>query len=98
MIDGEPKEKTPIVSTRLRQTDKRLLRKIQSKSNTISNHEKSKIINERDLFIEKSIEGNESSTIKQAQAVYRNKNGQFTSPPDASKSKKIVRICQQSGV
>ena len=50
----------------------------------------------RDLFIEKSIEGNGSSTNKQAQAVYRNKNGQFTSSPDASTSKKTVRICESS--
>jgi histone-lysine N-methyltransferase SUV420H len=66
-----------IVPTRLRLTDKRLLRKIHSTNSIIPQSEK-----------KKSTEGSSSSGTKQSQIIYRNKNGQFTSPPDGSKSGK----------
>ncbi|CAF1335678.1 unnamed protein product [Adineta steineri] len=65
----------PIVSTRLRQTDKRLLRKIHP-TNVVSSTQEKK----------KSTDGTNTSTTKPTTVVYRNKNGQFASPPDGSKS------------
>jgi hypothetical protein len=87
-----------IVPTRLRLTDKRLLRKIHSTNSIIPQSEKSRNFHWRincvilEYIAEKSTEGSNSSGTKQSQIIYRNKNGQFTSPPDGSKSGKTVNI------
>lgn len=88
-----------IVSTRLRQTNKRLLRKIQSSNKIIPTQDRStsKAREEQEIsiccfFLEKSVEGNGTINTKQSQVVYRNKNGQFTSPPDGSKFNTTVDI------
>ncbi|CAF1164625.1 unnamed protein product [Rotaria sordida] len=64
-----------IISTRLRQTDKRLLRKTHSTNNIIEKQEKKKTNEETATTVSKS------PTV-----VYRNKNGQFASSPNGSKS------------
>ena len=49
----------------------------------------------RGFFAEKSTEGSNSSSPKQPQTIYRNKSGQFTSPPDGSKPTKTVNISRR---
>ncbi|CAF4323823.1 unnamed protein product [Rotaria socialis] len=63
-----------IIHTRLRQTDKRLLRKIQSVDSMIPKQEK-----------KKSDEEMNTTVSKQPTVVYRNKNGQFAPSPSGSK-------------
>ncbi|CAF1077893.1 unnamed protein product [Rotaria magnacalcarata] len=63
-----------IIHTRLRQTDKRLLRKIQSANNIIPIQEK-----------KKNDEGMNTTISKQPTVVYRNTNGQFAPSPSGSK-------------
>ncbi|CAF1617624.1 unnamed protein product [Adineta ricciae] len=71
------KDDNAIISTRLRQTDKRLLRKTCPMNNTIQNREK-----------KKSTDESSGTVTKRPQVLYRNKNGQFASPPDGSNSTK----------
>ncbi|CAF2403577.1 unnamed protein product [Rotaria sp. Silwood2] len=66
-----------VISTRLRQTDKRLLRKIHSANSIIQKQEKQTTIEETNTI-----------DSKQSQVIFRNKNGQFASPPNGSKSTK----------
>ena len=96
------KDDNAIISTRLRQTDKRLLRKIYPMNNTIRNREKSTrlaIVEQNslslELILEKSTDESSGSMTKRSQVLYRNKNGQFTSPPDRSKSTKVDRNIQE---
>ncbi len=82
-----------IVSTRLRQTDKRLLRRIHSANSIIPIQEKSShFFIKNKNSIRESTEGMNPSSNKQPQIIFRNKNGQFASPPDGSKSTKTVKI------
>ncbi|CAF3412187.1 unnamed protein product [Rotaria sp. Silwood1] len=64
-----------IIPTRLRQTDKRLLRKIHSANNIIQKPEK-KTTNEE----------TNTTVSKQSPVIYRNKNGQFAPSPNGPKS------------
>jgi hypothetical protein len=44
------------------------------------------------FILEKSTQGTNTSGTKQPQIIYRNKNGQFASPPERSKSINTVKI------
>ncbi|UJR20761.1 hypothetical protein I4U23_023879 [Adineta vaga] len=86
-LDGQPTHNDPIVSTRLRQTDKRLLRKIRSANNIIPIQEKKKSTEENDVI-----------TLKHSPVVYRNKNGQFASPPNGTKMTKTSSLKKKSKI
>jgi hypothetical protein len=94
----QPTHTNTIVSTRLRQTDKRL-RKIHSVNSTNSIHDKSayNTIGRKEYFcnviLEKPTEALKVEVIdKQSPMICRNKNGQFVSPSGEIRSTSTVSI------
>jgi hypothetical protein len=87
-----------IVSTRLRQTDKRL-RKIHSNNNSNTLGEKSENFNQEEnekfIFIFFVLEKTTEVTkvpilLKRPTVIFRHKNGRFTSPSNEGKSANTV--------
>lgn len=93
--DSSGNTNTPL-SKRLRQTEKRL-RKIYSLNNLSTKQEENRQRNERisNVSTRPARVTSPVLTVKRSSPVYRNKNGQFASPTNASEKKMTIEKSQQ---